>query len=129
MHKILLSIVLLSSALFSLEWVKDVPTAFAVAQKEHKNVMVFVESQTCRWCKKMKYRTFSDEAVQKRLESFVLVKVMSEDADATKYLPAIQGAPTTFFMKENKEVLQEVLGYFNAEDFIAYINDAQSKTK
>ncbi len=129
MNKILLSIVLLSSALFSLEWVKDVPTAFAVAQKEHKNVMVFVESQTCRWCKKMKYRTFSDEAVQKRLEPFVLVKVMSEDSDATKHLPAIQGAPTTFFMKENKEVLQEVLGYFNAEDFISYINDAESKTK
>ena len=124
-----MGIVLLTSALFSLEWTKDVQTAFTVAQKEHKSIMVFVESENCRWCKKMKYRTFSDEGVQKRLEAFVVVKVMSEDTTAMKLLPPIKGAPTTFFMKENKQVLQEVLGYFDAEDFIAYINDAESKIK
>ena len=129
MNKILLSFVLLSSALFSLEWVKDVPTAFAVAQKEHKNVMVFVESQTCRWCKKMKYRTFSDETVQKSLQGFVVVKVMSEDTETMKLLPPIKGAPTTFFMNDKKELLGEVLGYFEAKDFITSVHDAESKTK
>lgn len=129
MNKIVVGIVLLTSVLFSLEWTKDVQTAFTVAQKEHKSVMVFVESEKCRWCKKMKYRTFSDEEVQKRLQRFVVVKVMSEDTAAMKLLPPIKGAPTTFFMTQNKEVLQEVLGYFDAEDFIAYINDAESKTK
>lgn len=129
MNKILLSILLLSSTLFSVEWTKDLDTAFALAQKEHKTVMVLVEGENCRWCKKMKYRTFSNDAVEKRLEKFVVVKVMREDAKAMSVLPKIKGVPTVFFMKENKMVIEEVTGYFNAEDFIAYINDVESDKK
>jgi thioredoxin-related protein len=129
MNKIIMGMVLLTGTIFSLEWTKDVQTAFVLAQKEHKSVMVFVESENCRWCKKMKYRTFSDEVVQKRLQAFVVSKVMIEDASAMKLLPSIKGAPTIFFLNENKEILEEVLGYFDAEDFIAYINDVESKTK
>jgi len=128
-NKILLSILLLSSALFSVEWTKDLDTAFALAQKEHKTVMVLVEGENCRWCKKMKYRTFSNDGVEKRLENFVAVKVMREDAKTMSALPQVKGVPTVFFMKENKTLIEEVIGYFNAEDFIAYINDVESNKK
>ena len=129
MHKIILGILLLSSTVFSLEWEKDINTAFAVAKKEHKNVMVFVEGENCRWCKKMKGRTLSDESVEKRLEKFVVVKVMREDPAAMAVLPDIQGVPTTFFMNENKKVLESAIGYWNVEDFIAYINDVEKMSK
>ncbi len=129
MHKIILGILLLSSTVFSLEWVKDIDTAFAMAKKEHKNVMVFVEGENCRWCKKMKGRTLSDESVEKRLEKFVTVKVMREDPSAMSVLPQIKGVPTIFFMKEDKAVIEDLIGYFNVEDFISYINDVEKKTK
>ena len=54
MKKILLGFLLLSSTLFSIEWVKDLDTAFALAKKEHKNIMVLVEGENCRWCKDLK---------------------------------------------------------------------------
>lgn len=129
MNKILLGMLLLSSALFSVEWTKDLNTAFALAQKEHKNVMVLVEGENCSWCKKMKYRTLSDDTVEKRLEKFVLVKVMREDPKALSILPQIKGVPTVFFMKENKAVLEEVVGYFNVEDFLSYIDDVEKNKK
>jgi len=129
MHKIILGILLLSSTLFSLEWVKDIDTAFTMAKKEHKNVMVFVEGENCRWCKKMKGRTLSDESVEKRLEKFVVVKVMREDPKAMAFLPDIKGVPTTFFMNSNKKVLESAIGYWNVEDFIAYINDVEKMSK
>ena len=129
MHKIILGILLLTSTVFSLEWVKDIVTAFTVDKKEHKNVMVFVERENCRWCKKMKGRTLSDESVEKRLEKFVVVKVMREDPKSMAVLPDIKGVPTTFFMNENKKVLESAIGYWNVEDFISYINDVEKMAK
>lgn len=129
MKKIILGVLFLSSALFSLEWVKDIDTALKLAQKEHKNIMVLVEGENCRWCKKMKHRTLSDENVEKGLEKFVVVKVMREDGNAMSVLPSVQGVPTIFFMKEDKAVLEEVIGYFNVEDFLSYIDDVEKKVK
>ena len=129
MGKVVFGFLLLSSTLFSLEWMKDVNSAFALAKKEQKSVMVLVEGENCRWCKKMKYRTLQDEAVEKRLETFVLLKVMREDTAAMSSLPSVKGVPTIFFMKADKVVVEEVIGFFDAEDFISYINDVEKKTK
>ncbi len=129
MNKIILGLLLLSSTLFSVEWVKDIDTALTLAKKEHKNIMVLVEGENCRWCKKMKHRTLSDETVEKRLEKYVVVKVMREDGNAMSVLPPIQGVPTIFFMKENKAVIEEIIGYFNVEDFLSYIDDVEKKVK
>ncbi len=127
MKKIVVALLFLSSFVFGLEWEKDLQTAFERASKEQKVLMVMVESKTCRWCKKMKGRTLSDEQVEKRLEKFVLVKVMRENAQEMSQLPAVRGVPTIFFMRADKAVLEEVIGYFNVEDFISYINDVEKK--
>lgn len=127
MNKIVLGLLLLSSTLFSVEWSKDLETAFTLAKKEHKNIMVLVEGENCRWCKKLKHRTLSDEAVEKRLEKFVTVKVMREDSSAMSVLPAVKGVPTIFFMNEDKAISDEILGYVDVEDFIYYINDIEKK--
>ena len=129
MNKIVLGMLLLSSTLFSVEWVKDIDTALTLAKKEHKNIMVLVEGENCRWCTKMKHRTLSDESVEKRLEKYVVVKVMREDGNAMSVLPPVQGVPTIFFMKENKAVIEEIIGYFNVEDFLSYIGDVEKKVK
>lgn len=127
MKKLLLSIFVLSGTLLAVDWVKDIDTALELAKKEHKNVMVMVEGEYCRWCKKMKGRTLTDDAVEKRLKNYVVVKVMREDGNEMAKLPPVQGVPTIFFMKSNKAIIQEVMGYFNVEDFISYINDLENK--
>lgn len=129
MKKIIMGLFILSSTLFSVEWVKDINTALTLAKKEHKNIMVLVEGENCRWCKKMKHRTLSDESVEKRLEKFVVVKVMREDGKSMAVLPPVQGVPTIFFITEKKAVLEEIVGYFNVEDFLSYIDDVEKKVK
>ncbi len=125
------AILFLLSACLSAEivWQKDIPTALQLAQKEHKLVMVFVEGETCRWCKKMKHRTLSDESVDKRLQTYIAVKVFRENKEDMKDLPEIQGVPTIFFMTEEKKILESVIGYYNVEDFISYLNDVEKKVK
>jgi len=126
--KLLITVLILTLSLMAdLHWQKDLPTAFDLAKKEHKKVMVFVEGKHCRWCKKMKHRILSDESVEKRLASFVLVKVDQEDEEAVKTLPQIDGVPTIFFMTAEKTVLEKVIGYFDVFDFTSYIDSAEKK--
>lgn len=127
MKKIVLTLLLFSSSVFGLEWGEDLNTAFARAQKENKTVMVFVEGEYCRWCKKMKHRTLSDESVEKKLEPYIVVKVMREDPKSMAALPEVKGVPTIFFMTKDKAVLETVIGYFDVLDFTSYISDVEKK--
>ena len=134
MQKLLLGMFLLAGTLFSTTlfaddtvWLKDINTAFEMAKKEQRTVMVLVEGENCRWCKKMKHRTLGDENVQKKLKSYITVKVMREDENAIKDLPIIHGVPSIFFMTAEKEVIVSVVGYFNVEDFLSYISDVEKK--
>jgi len=127
MKKIILALLLFSSSVFGFDWGEDLNAAFARAQKENKTVMVFVEGEYCRWCKKMKYQTLSDESVEKKLEPYILVKVRREDSKAMAALPQVKGVPTIFFMTKDKAVLETVIGYFDVPDFISYISDVEKK--
>ncbi len=136
MHK-LLGIFLLVGTFFlttlfaedEIVWLKDINTAFEIAKKEQRTVMVLVEGENCRWCKKMKHRTLGDENIQKKLKSYIAVKVMRENEDDVKDLPIIHGVPSIFFMTAKKEVIESVVGYFNVEDFLSYISDVEKKLK
>ena len=126
MKKIGMILVLSTLSLFAdISWQKELSTAFSMAQKEHKMVMVFVEGKHCRWCKKMKHRTLSEAGVEKALKNFVTVKVMEEDAEAMKTLPQIEGVPTIFFMNADKKVLETIAGYYGEEDFIAMVKNVK----
>jgi len=130
LKKLFIALLLFSAWLSAdIHWQKDIPTAIELAKKEHKIIMVFVEGENCRWCKKMKYRTFGDEKVEQRLQPFISVKVMRENKEAVKQLPAIQGVPTIFFIDTDKKLLQDVIGYFDVDDFISYINTVENKIK
>lgn len=127
MTKVFTALLLLSAMAYSLDWAKDFKHALNEAKMKNKTMMVFVEGEHCRWCKKMKHRTLTDEAVEKRLKKFVVLKVMREDAQAMAHLPSVRGVPTIFFMKADKTVLEEVVGYFDVMDFLSYIDDVEKK--
>ena len=127
MIKIVLAIIMLSGMLWSLDWAKDFDTAIATAEKEHKNVMLMVEGEHCRWCKKMKSSTLSEESIEKRLVNYVIVKVLRKNANVMSKLPSVGGVPTIFFMKVDKTILQETLGYETVSDFNATINGIEKK--
>jgi len=127
MIKIVLAILMLSGTLWALEWAKDFDTALATAEKEHKNVMLLVEGEHCRWCKKMKSTTLSDKSIEKKLRNYVVVKVLRENANVMSKLPPIGGVPTIFFMKPDKVLLQETLGYETVSDFNATLNSIEKK--
>ena len=111
-------------AFVNLNWETDIDHAFELAKKEHKNVMVMIECITCKWCIRMKKEALSDPRVHEKLESYILLKVQRSDKNSTKHLPGFSGAiPSFYFMEPDREVLETVIGYFVAEDFLEYLND------
>lgn len=130
MKKLIIVLLIFSAWLSAdIDWQKDIPSALSLAKQENKMLMVFVEGENCRWCKKMKYRTLGDEKVEQRLQAFIVVKVMQEDREAVKHLPAIDGVPTIFFINSDKKLLQDVVGYFDVDDFISYIDSVEKKVR
>jgi thioredoxin-related protein len=129
MKKVVIAYVLLMATVLFAEiaWQKDLGSAFKKAQNENKVMMVMVEGKYCKWCKKMKYRTLRDKNVEKRLAPYVMVKVMEEDENAVNTLPKTDGIPTIFFMTADKKVLESVVGYYDAEDFISFIESVEQK--
>ena len=103
-------------------------SALVLAKKEHKNVMVMVSEDNCRWCVKMKEKTLSKSCVIKRLQNYVLVSVKRSDKNAIKNLTDFEGIiPSFFFMKADKEPLDSIIGYFHADDFIRYVDEVEEE--
>ena len=129
MKKILLfSALLMFTRLFAdIDWQKELSSAFAKAAKEDKVVMVMVEGEHCKWCKKMRYRTLGDESVEKKLSDYVNVRVLEENENAVKTLPKIDGVPTIFFMSADKKVIQKLVGYYDVDDFLSFITTVEEK--
>ena len=112
---------------FGIEWVKDLPTAFQKAKIEHKIVLVMVVSQGCRWCIKMEKETLANSKVKKKLQKYILVMADRETPSEKEQLPPFKHVPILFFLNENREELDNLRGYFSAEDFLDYLNEFEEE--
>jgi len=106
---------------YGIPWEKDLPTAFEKAKKENKNLMIMAVSEGCKWCKKMKEKTLSDKKVAKKLQQYILVQADRETPSEREQLPPFKHVPIIFFMTPQKEVIDNLRGYFTPEDFLEYI--------
>ncbi|MBA1421013.1 MAG: thioredoxin family protein [Epsilonproteobacteria bacterium] len=109
-----------------LSWHTQIDKALNNAQKSHKNLIVMVGEESCRWCKKMKERTLIDPRIQNKLSNYVLVSVKRSDKKAVAHVPEFDGKiPSFFFIEKNGEVYDSVVGYYKADDFLRYINEIE----
>jgi len=110
---------------YGIPWVKDLNTAFKLAKEEKKNVMIMAVSVGCGWCKKIKQHTLSNAMVAKRLENYILVQVDKETPSEREQLPPFKHVPIIFFMTPQKKMIDNMRGYYTADDFIEYLNEIE----
>lgn len=111
-----------------LPWHFDIETAYALAIKEKKKVIIMVGEDYCKWCTKMKEKTFTDQRVMEKLQKYVLVSVKRSDKSAIKYVPSFDGnIPSLFFMTTERELIDAVVGYFIPKDFLSYIDEIEEQ--
>ena len=105
----------------------ELKDALIEAKKTHKPLMVYVMSDSCTYCEKMKKRTLSDETVQNNIKDFIFVKADKNDKETKQYLPQTRYTPTTYFISSKFKVVNTVKGYLDKNDFNLWINDSKSK--
>jgi len=125
-------IFILPILLFSSEinWEINFDKAVKKAKKLNKPIMVFYESYDCKWCDEMLKSTFKNKKVVDKINSmFVSVKIFKDKKDYPSFIYS-KLTPTTFFiLPEGKNIIRPVLGYWDVESFLSYIEDAERKLK
>lgn len=105
-------------------------SSYAQAQeqaiKENKHIMVLITTQQCRYCIKMKKTTFTIPKVIERItQDYVFVEV-DRDFDTYPSYLTVYGVPTTYFLyNDGKPIMRGVGGYWNAVDFLSFMDDAK----
>ena len=112
---------------YGIPWEKDLATAFEKAKSENKIVMVMAVSEGCKWCVNMKKNTLSNPKVAKKLENYILVMADRETPSEREQLPPFKHVPIIFFMTHEKEMLDNLRGYFPPENFLEYITDFEEE--
>ncbi|CAA6820993.1 MAG: Thioredoxin family protein [uncultured Sulfurovum sp.] len=108
---------------YGIPWEKDLDSAFEKAKEEKKILIVMAVSDNCQWCEKMKKNTLSNPKVAKQLKKYVLVMADRETEEERNQFPPFEHVPIIFFMTHEKEIIDDLRGYFEAEDFLEYLND------
>lgn len=130
MNKIFLLLLLASFSLHAGEiiWANSFKEALAKAKKEDKNLMVLITTESCRWCRKLESQTLTDDAVISRLNrDYVSVHLTRNVDEYPRYLNA-PGVPATYFLdRTGQPIIKRVMGYWNVEDYLSYLNDVDYK--
>lgn len=129
MKKILVSVMLLVAALSAgeIHWAKDFDSAMALAKKENKPVYMLITSDRCRWCQRLKIKTLSDKEVIERLNGSYIALDVNRERDKIPSMYRASMVPTTYFLAPNGKVLVKIPGYWNVEDYLSIMDDADRK--
>jgi len=119
--KTIISLLLFLNLAFSatLKDVESFETAIKMAKEQNKKVLMFMYSEYCPWCEKMKKTTLSDKKVINYINSrYIFLKM---DKDMGEYPEELipRFIPTTYVIDpKTKESVQDIYGYKSAKDFI-----------
>ncbi|MCK5661320.1 MAG: thioredoxin family protein [Methanosarcinales archaeon] len=93
-----------------------------------KPIMVDVYADWCGWCKTLDEETYSDaRVIELATDSFISVKVNGDDDYdfAMKY--GIRNYPTILFTDSEGNEIHRVIGFRNADQFLADMETAMQK--
>ncbi|MCK5854270.1 MAG: thioredoxin family protein [Sulfurovaceae bacterium] len=111
----------------SINWMHDIPSAVDYAKQTGKQIMIFVGSSKSKWSQELEKKTLVSSKVKEGLSNFVWVKVEKGNASLASYGLNPAHVPTVYFMTAKMRELVASKGFFDANDFLKYINYAKSK--
>jgi len=125
--KTLLLLLLLLSSLFAYEtdsWIHDYDKGVKLAQKEHKNIYLFIGADACKFCKIFKEKTLSQKSVMDRLHKEYVLIYLSRDRHEVPSKFEKFGAPRHYFLDQNGKILFATFGVLEPAGFFTILDEA-----
>jgi thiol:disulfide interchange protein len=112
-------------------WRTDVSEAREAAAAQDRPMLVYFWTTWCTYCEKYNNNVYSSPTVQNRLDEFVLLAVnLDDDSPEASRLKQRYNAdypPQHVAVKPDGTQLVKVPGYAPKDDFLAYLEQAQSR--
>lgn len=116
--------VLLFFALFStgkIEWEERYQNALERAEKEGRPVLMFVSSESCPWCQRMKRETLSDAQVVAAIKEGFVPLFLEAPAGREEFKKSgleVDGVPATLFLDSQGREFGRVEGFMPPEEYL-----------
>ena len=110
---------------YDINWEDSYKEALAEAKIQNKYVMVLITSKRCKWCKKLKRYTLTNDAVVNRLnDKFISVELTRKRDDYPQKELRARAVPTTYFLDAdgNKIMNRPVIGYWNVRNYLSQLD-------
>ena len=100
----------------SVGWQTDVNQAWKMTQQQDRPLLVFVTSEDCAYCVKMKNSTYADSFVRAQIAAcFVPLELNGRDASPLVKDLHVESYPTTFIISPRAVILDRISGYVPPE--------------
>lgn len=109
-------------------WSKDLTAAQTTARQSNKLMMIDMYTDWCGWCKKLDQDVYPQATVVQAAAQFVPVKLDAEkdkDGAALAKKFKVTGFPTILFVDGSGAIIDRVVGYQPAADFVTSLKKAQ----
>ena len=122
---VLLSLMLISSAMGEVKWASSYTAALSQAAKEKKNVMVMLSKEDCPACEYMEEVVFEEGVVETTIaKNFVAVHLDIHNNTLPQGLGYI-GTPTFYLLNAKGEKLKRYDGAANIPTFMGVLNSVK----
>lgn len=119
----------LSLGASEIRWAHSFAEAQERAHREEKNILLLITTESCRWCRRLESSTLTDRRVADRINAeYVAVHLTRGKDDYPAHLVAPR-VPMSYFLKPDGEVIHDMMGYWNVEDYLSVLDDAAYELK
>ncbi len=100
-----------------IKWSSKYSDALSEAQKDKKPVLIFAYATWCGWCKKMERETCADKDIVKLTESFVCIKINSEEEEDFFAKFKVKEFPSVVFLNSDGTEIERHIGFKTVDEF------------
>ncbi len=110
-----------------LDWLHDYDKALVQAKKENKDVYLFIGADKCKFCKRFKEKTLSDQGVIEKLKKDYVLVYLSRDQHKIPGWFQTKGVPRHYFLESNGRVFHDTWGGREVKGFYDVLDEAELK--
>ena len=123
MKRVLLVLLLLFN--FSYSQDLSIKEALKIAKEKEKDLLVFIHSEHCYFCRDMQKNTLDDKEVKEFIDKrFIFLKIDQDDKELLRDDLNTDFVPITYIISyEDEEILLELPGRKDKATFISIVKD------
>jgi len=110
-------------------WIHNYNQGVKLAQKEHKNIYLFIGADKCKFCKIFKEKTLSQKNIMDRLKKDYILIYLSRDQHTIPDKFEKFGAPRHYFLDQNGKIIFATFGVLEPSGFFTILDEADLHQK